>query len=365
MSRDELEKLRQEQLVKNLKPKYDGRWRPERARALGLKPPQDRPPVIRFRTPEAGSVGWSDLVIGPIEFPNAELDDLVILRGDGVPTYNFGVVVDDLDMAITHVIRGDDHVNNTPRQIHIFRALGAELPQFGHVPMILGADGERLSKRHGAVSVMQYRDEGYLPEALLNYLARLGWSHGDEEIFSVRQFVEWFDLGHVSRSPAQFNPEKLAWLNQQYLKTAADERLAALVEPELRRRGVQLAGGAPLVKVVHLLKDRASSLEQLADEAMLFYALEVDPGTPDWDEAAVKGLRMLKARLSSVSWERTAINEAIKETAKSSGLKMPQLAMPLRRIVTGRTQTPSIDAVLELLGRETVLLRLGHHLETD
>jgi glutamyl-tRNA synthetase len=365
LSREELEKLRQEQLAKNLKPKYDGRWRPERARALGLKAPKDRPPVIRFRTPEEGSVGWNDLVKGPIEFPNAELDDLVILRSDGVPTYNFGVVVDDLDMAITHVIRGDDHVNNTPRQIHIFRALGAELPHFGHVPMILGADGERLSKRHGAVSVMQYRDEGYLPEALLNYLARLGWSHGDEEIFSVRQLVEWFDLEHVSRSPAQFNPEKLAWLNQQYLKTAADERLAALVEPELRRRGVQLAGGAPLVKVVHLLKDRASSLEQLADEAMLFYAVEVDPGTPDWDEAALKGLRMLKARLSSVSWERAAISEALKETVKSSGLKMPQLAMPLRRIVTGRTQTPSIDAVLELLGRETVLLRLARHLDED
>ena len=365
MSREELDALRQDQLTKNLKPKYDGRWRPERAKALGLKAPKDKAPVVRFRTPEEGSVAWNDLVKGPIEFPNAELDDLVLLRADGVPTYNFGVVVDDLDMAITHVIRGDDHVNNTPRQIHIFRALEAELPEFGHVPMILGADGERLSKRHGAVSVTQYRDEGYLPEALLNYLARLGWSHGDEEIFSMRQFIDWFDLAHVSRSPAQFNPEKLAWLNQHYLKAASDARLAALVEPELRKRGMQLAAGPALENVIALLKERATSVQQLADEAMLFYEVEVQPGTPDWDEAALKGLRMLKARLAAVPWQRAAISEAIKEVVKSSGLKMPQLAMPLRRLVTGRTQTPSIDAVLELIGRETVLQRLSRHLEED
>jgi glutamyl-tRNA synthetase len=369
MSREELESLRQEQLAKGEKPKYDGRWRPERARTMGLVPRKDQKPVVRFRTPEHGTVAWNDLVKGPIEFPNAELDDLVLLRADGVPTYNFGVVVDDLDMAITHVIRGDDHVNNTPRQIHIFHALGAELPQFGHVPMILGADGERLSKRHGAVSVMQYRDEGYLPEALVNYLARLGWSHGDEEMFPVREFVQWFDLAHVSRSPAQFNPEKLAWLNQQYIKGAADARLAELVEPRLRARGAQPhrnnEAGAPLERVVALLKDRAATLEQLADEAMLFYELEVNPGTPDWDENVGKALRMLKARLAAATWERAALGNAIKDVVKSSGLKMPQLAMPLRRLVTGRTQTPSIDAVLELLGRETVLHRLSQHLDED
>ena len=365
MSREELEALRKDQAARGEKPKYDGRWRPERAKARGLVPPPGRQPVVRFRTPEEGSVAWNDLVKGPIEFPNSELDDLVLLRADGVPTYNFGVVIDDLDMRITHVIRGDDHVNNTPRQIHIFRALGAALPEFGHVPMILGADGERLSKRHGAVSVMQYRDEGYLPEALLNYLARLGWSHGDDELFSTRQFVEWFDLVHVSRSPAQFNPEKLAWLNQQYLKTADDARLAELVEPLLRARGAQPGGGPPLVRVMTLVKDRAATLVQLADEAMLFYALEVNPGTPDWDESVGKALRMLKARLSTVTWERALLAEAIKEVVKSSGLKMPQVAMPLRRLVTGRTQTPSIDAVLELLGRETVLHRLSLHLDQD
>ena len=369
MTREELEALRKEQLARGEKPKYDGRWRPERAKALGLAPPKGQKPVVRFRTPEDGSVGWNDLVKGPIEFPNSELDDLVILRADGVPTYNYGVVIDDLDMKITHVIRGDDHVNNTPRQIHIFHALAhsenAELPQFGHVPMILGADGERLSKRHGAVSVMQYRDDGYLPEALVNYLARLGWSHGDDEIFSRSQFIEWFDLAHVSRSPAQFNPEKLAWLNQQYIKGAPDERLAELVEPLLRARGAQPAGGPPLARVIALLKDRASTLTRLADEAMLFYAVEIDPGAPDWDETVGKALRMLKARLATARWERAALGEAIKEVVKSSGLKMPQLAMPLRRLVTGRTQTPSIDAVLELLGRETVLRRLTQHLDED
>ena len=364
MSREELEALRQEQVAKGLKPKYDGRWRPDRAR--GKKPPEGVKPVVRFLTPEEGEVGWNDLVKGPIGFPNAELDDLVLLRADGVPTYNFGVVVDDLDMAITHVIRGDDHVNNTPRQIHIFQALQKQLPFFAHVPMILGADGERLSKRHGAVSVTQYRDDGYLPEALVNYLARLGWSHGDEEVFPVKSFIEWFDLAHVSRSPAQFNPEKLAWLNQQYLKNAPDARLARLVEPELRKRGAQPGGGPPLEKVVALLKDRAQSIPQLADEAMLFYEFSHQAPSPEAiDLEAMKALRMLKARLLTVAWERGAISGAIKDVVKTSGLKMPQLAMPLRRVVTGRTQTPSIDAVLELLGRETVMLRLAQQLEED
>ena len=363
MSREDLEQLRREQLQRGEKPRYDGRWRPERAR--GRKIPEGVKPVVRFRTPETGEVGWKDLVKGVVSFPNAELDDLVLLRADGVPTYNFGVVVDDIDMDITHVIRGDDHVNNTPRQIHIFEALKASLPHFAHVPMILGADGERLSKRHGAVSVLQYRDEGYLPEALGNYLARLGWSHGDEEVFSSRQFIGWFDLEHVSRSAAQFNPEKLAWLNQQYIKNCPDARLASRVEPELRARGVQPGGGPDLERVIRLVKDRANSIPQLADEAMLFYVYELKVRPSDFGADALKALRTLKARLAAVPWERAAINDTIKDVAKSSGLKMPQVAMPLRHIVTGRTQTPSIDAVLELLGREMVLTRLAQHLETD
>jgi len=357
MPREELDLLRKKQTERGDKPRYD--------RAIGQKYRGTGPAPVRFKTPQEGSVGWKDLVKGPIEFPNAELDDLVLLRADGVPTYNFGVVVDDLDMDITHVIRGDDHVNNTPRQIHIFNALGKTLPQFGHLSMILGPDGERLSKRHGATSVMEYASLGYLPEALVNYLARLGWSHGDAEIFSRDELVKWFDLAHVSRSAAQFNPEKLAWINQQYLKEAADARLTPLVEPELRKRGAQVAGGPALEKVVALLKDRASTIPQLADEAMLFYAVDVDPGKPDWDSSVEKALQMLRARLAAVPWERAAISEAIKEAVKSNGLKMPQLAMPLRRLVTGRTQTPSIDAVLELLGREVVLQRLTAHLDED
>ena len=352
MTREELDALRKQQAEKGLKPRYDGRWRPER----GLAPPKSGKPVVRFRTPEEGSVGWTDLVKGRIEFPNAELDDLVLLRADGVPTYNFGVVVDDLDMEITHVIRGDDHVNNTPRQIHIFNALGKKLPLFGHVPMILGADGERLSKRHGATGVVEYRQMGILPEALVNYLARLGWSHGDEEIFSMQQLVQWFDLAQVSRSAAQFNPEKLSWLNQQYIKAAPDERLATLVAPLLERG----TGGPDLAPVVALLKERAQSIPQLAEEAKLFYSYERKP--VEFDRPA---FQLLKDALTRVTWERAAIGAAIKEVVKASGLKMPAIAMPLRLMVTGRAQTPSVDAVLELLGRDTVLARLAHYLEAD
>jgi glutamyl-tRNA synthetase len=350
-TKEELDRLREARRARGEKPRYDGRWRPERAQAAGLVPPKDRPPVVRFRTPEEGTVGWKDLVKGPIEFPNAELDDLVLLRADGVPTYNFGVVVDDLDMAITHVIRGDDHVNNTPRQIHIFRALGTQMPEFAHVPMILGADGERLSKRHGAVSVTQYRDEGFLPEALANYLARLGWSHGDEEIFSMAQLEAWFDLGHVSHSPARFDAEKLAWLNQQYMKQADDARLAALAAPFL--------GRTPGNSVVALLKERAGSVKELAAQAEMFYT---EPGVQPVPAEAKPALAALRRELETLDWDRKALGAAVSSAAKAHGLKMPQLAMPLRRVLTGREQTPSIDAVLELLGRDTVLARISRAL---
>src|SRR5690242_5711955 len=257
-TREELEQMRSAQRSRGEKPRYDGRWRDSKK-----TPPPGVAPVIRFKNPLDGEVTFNDLVKGPITISNAELDDLVLLREDGVPTYNFGVVVDDLDMRITHVIRGDDHVNNTPRQINIFRALGAALPQFAHVPMILGADGERLSKRHGAVSVMQYAEDGFLPEALVNYLARLGWSHGDAEIFDARRFVEWFDLAHISRSAAQFDPGKLRWLNHQYVKQRPDAELAKLVAPRIEREGGKLDGGPPLEHAVALLKDRSETLEAL------------------------------------------------------------------------------------------------------
>ncbi|OAI50115.1 glutamate--tRNA ligase [Betaproteobacteria bacterium SCGC AG-212-J23] len=346
MPKEALDKLREQQLANGEKPRYD--------RAIGQKYKGDGPAAIRFKTPHEGQVGWKDLVKGAIEFPNAELDDLVLLRADGVPTYNFGVVVDDIDMNITHVIRGDDHVNNTPRQIHIYEKLNKKIPQFGHVPMILGADGERLSKRHGATSVMEYRDAGFLPEALCNYLARLGWSHGDEEIFSMQQFREWFDLEHVNSAPARFDAEKLKWLNQQYLKGASAARLAPLVEGHLPKD----RSGPPLDRVVELLKDRAATVRQLADEAMLFYTRDVAYPKDAIGTEARQALQDLRGKLEKISWERPAIGAAIKETLAATKMKMPQLAMPLRQVLTGRTQTPSIDAVLELLGRDTVLRRL-------
>ncbi len=364
-SKEELERMREEQRARGAKPRYDGRWRPERAKAAGLAPPADVKPVLRFRNPDEGAVTFIDLVKGPITVANSELDDLVLLRADGVPTYNFGVVVDDLDMNITHVIRGDDHVNNTPRQINIFQALDAPLPQFAHAPMILGSDGERLSKRHGAVSVMQYPEDGYLPEALANYLARLGWSHGDAEKFGREQFVEWFDLAHVSKSTAQFDAAKLAWLNHEYVKEASPARLADLVAPRIERDGGRLAGGPPLSRVVELLKARATTLEHMAEAAMMFYkhvepskALLAEHLTPE----VMPALRELVAKLERVEWQRPQLADAVKEVVGQFGHKMPKIAMPLRVMLLGQTQTPSIDAVLELLGRSTVLARLQPYL---
>jgi glutamyl-tRNA synthetase len=363
-TKEELDAMREAQRAKGLKPRYDGRWRPENVKLHGLTPPPGAKPVIRFRNPDHGDVGWHDLVKGQIAISNEELDDLVLMRADGVPTYNFGVVVDDLDMNITHVIRGDDHVNNTPRQINIYRALGAALPQFAHVPMILGPDGERLSKRHGAVSVMQYKEEGYLPEALNNYLARLGWSHGDDEIFSREQFVDWFDLAHISRSPAQFDPDKLKWLNHHYLKLRGDADLAALVRTVLAAEGTKIDGGPDLTGVVALLKDRAATTLELAEAVEMFYRepapreeLVMRHLTP----AAEAVLRKLKQTFATIDWNRAAIGTEIKRAAAEGGLKMPQIAMPLRVLVTGQAQTPSVDAVLELIGRERVLERIGRY----
>jgi len=361
-SKEDLDAMRERQRARGEKPRYDGRWRPERAKAAGLVPPADRAPVVRFRNPDEGDVVFHDLVKGSITVANAELDDLVLLRADGVPTYNFGVVVDDLDMNITHVIRGDDHVNNTPRQVNIFHALGAELPKFAHVPMILGVDGERLSKRHGAVSVMQYEEDGYLPEALVNYLARLGWSHGDEEMFTVEQFLEWFDLAHISRSAAQFNPEKLRWLNHQYLRRRPDADLAKLVAPRIERAGGKLAGGPELPRVVALLKERSETLVAFAAEAMMFYA---EPGPArDAVTAEVRpALAEVAAAFSALAdWRAEAIMGAIQAVIDKHKLKLPKLAMPLRMIVFGRTQTPNLGPTLAIAGKKRVLERLQAHL---
>jgi glutamyl-tRNA synthetase len=362
-SREELDAMREAQRARGDKPRYDGRWRPENAR--GKTPPAGAEPVIRFRNPDEGEVVMDDMVKGTVIVSNNELDDLVLMRADGVPTYNFGVVVDDLDMNITHVIRGDDHVNNTPRQINIFRALGAALPHFAHVPMILGPDGEKLSKRHGAVSVMQYFDDGYLPEALVNYLARLGWSHGDEEVFSRDQLIEWFDLDHISKSAARFDPQKLQWLNAHYIKQADDPRLAELVRPFLLRDSADPDRGPALEKVVGLLKERVSTIEELADAAVYFYrALEpaAELRTQHYTPEAIAALSALATRLETVEWSRPAIGTAIKAVADEHKLKMPKIAMPLRVMVTGETQTPSIDATLELIGRDESLARMRREL---
>jgi len=362
-SRDELEQMREAQRTRGEKPRYDGRWRPENA--AGKTPPAGVKPVLRFRNPDAGEVTFDDLVKGPITIANAEIDDLVILRADGVPTYNFGVVVDDLDMDITHVIRGDDHVNNTPRQVNIFRALGAPLPAFAHVPMILGADGERLSKRHGAVSVMQYPHDGYLPEAMVNYLARLGWAHGNDEIFSLAQFVEWFDLSHISRSPAQFNPEKLAWLNQHYLKQVDLSRIEDDLVARLRAKGGDPTSGPSVREAAALMLDRANTVDALADTMLMFYR-EPAP-SPELVAAHLDGpirpvladLRDALARLDA--WRAETIAPAVDATLKRHGLKMPKLAMPVRVAVLGVAQTPALAAVLALVGRERVIARLTHY----
>jgi glutamyl-tRNA synthetase len=355
--------LRERQREANEKPRYDGTWRPEEGKVLPPIP-EGVSPVVRFRNPLGGVVSWDDAVKGTIEISNDELDDLVIARPDGTPTYNFCVVVDDLDMKITHVIRGDDHVNNTPRQINILRALGGEVPVYAHLPTVLNEQGEKMSKRHGAMSVMGYRDSGYLPEAVMNYLARLGWSHGDAEIFSREQFVEWFDLDHLGKSPAQYDPDRLNWLNAHYIKEADNARLETLVKPFLADLGIDSAmieQGPPLELVIGLLKDRASTVKEIADNAAMFYQEPViDPAalTQHVTETVRPALADLRQALSEVEWSKEAISAAFKATLTSHKLKMPHLAMPVRLLVAGTTHTPSIDAVLMLFGRETVLTRL-------
>ncbi|BFO55103.1 glutamate--tRNA ligase [Acidovorax sacchari] len=362
MSVAELDALRERQMQARQKPRYDGTWRPEEGKTLPPVP-EGVQPVLRFRNPVGGSVAWEDKVKGRIEIQNDELDDLVIARPDGTPTYNFCVVVDDIDMAITHVIRGDDHVNNTPRQINIFRALGKEPPVYAHLPTVLNEQGEKMSKRNGAKPVTQYRDEGYLPEAMVNYLARLGWSHGDDEIFSREQFLEWFDLDHLGRSAAQFDEAKLRWVNAQHLKATSDERLAGLVAPRLAARGIAQADleDGRLPRICALFKDRCDTLVALADWAHVFYG-EVTPNEEERAKHVVDAVKPAIAALSDAlaqcAWDKASIAAAFKEVLAVQGLKMPQLAMPVRVLTVGTAHTPSVDAVLELLGREKIAARL-------
>ncbi len=358
MSVEELDALRERQMANKQKPRYDGTWRPEPGKALPPVPAGVKP-VLRFKNPQGGAVVWDDKVKGRIEISNDELDDLVIARPDGTPTYNFCVVVDDIDMAITHVIRGDDHVNNTPRQINIFKALGKEPPVYAHLPTVLNEQGEKMSKRNGAKPVTQYRDEGYLPDAMVNYLARLGWSHGDDEIFSRAQFLEWFDLDHLGRSAAQFDEAKLRWVNAQHLKAMADDTLAPLVAEQLQKRGI--VADERLPRICGLFKDRCDTTVALADWAQAFYG-DVAPKAEDIaqhvTDAVKPALAQLQDKLAACAWDKASIAAAIKEVLTAAGLKMPQLAMPVRVLVLGTPQTPSLDAVLELLPREKVLTRL-------
>jgi glutamyl-tRNA synthetase len=358
MSVAELDALRERQMAAKEKPRYDGTWRPEAGKTLPAVP-EGVKPVLRFRNPIGGVVAWDDKVKGRIEISNDELDDLVIARPDGTPTYNFCVVVDDIDMRITHVIRGDDHVNNTPRQINIFRALGQEPPVYAHLPTVLNELGEKMSKRSGAKPVTQFRDEGYLADAVVNYLARLGWSHGDDEIFSREQFVKWFNLDHLGKSAAQFDEAKLRWVNAQHMKAMNNDALAALVSEQLQQRGIQ--PDARLADLCALFKDRCDTTVVLADWAAKFYT-PVRPSEADIAQHIVEGVRpavgMLARMLEGCPWNRQAIAEVIKEVLRATGMKMPQLAMPVRVLVMGTAQTPSLDAVLELCDRATVLERL-------
>ena len=358
MSMAELDALRERQMQNKEKPRYDGTWRPEPGKTLPPVP-EGVQPVLRFRNPQDGAVVWDDKVKGRIEIRNDELDDLVIARPDGTPTYNFCVVVDDLDMAITHVIRGDDHVNNTPRQINIFRALGKEPPVYAHLPTVLNEQGEKMSKRNGAKAVTQYAVEGYLSDAMVNYLARLGWSHGDDEIFSRAQFLEWFDLDHLGRSAAQFDEAKLRWVNAQHLKAMADEALAPLVAEQLAKRGI--AADERLVRLCGLLKDRCDTTVALADWVARFYT-DVEASAEERAQhvvpAVLPAIDTLIDKLASCEWSKPAIAAAIKETLTAHGLKMPQLAMPVRVLTVGTAHTPSVDAVLELIGRKKVLANL-------
>lgn len=362
-SKERLESLRNDQMAQNDKPRYDGHCR----NITDSDPSQ--PHVIRFKNPIDGVVEFNDVVRGNVQVANAELDDLIIMRSDGTPTYNFTVVVDDADMQIDIVIRGEDHISNTPRQINILRALNVNVPQYAHIPMILGSDGKRLSKRHGAVSVLQFRDDGYLPQALLNYLVRLGWSHGDQEIFSKEQMIAAFDLNHISKSPAAFNTEKLNWLNQHYMKTLPLEETTPYLEWQLKRLNVNYHKGPELSKVVLALRERVKTFVEMAEKSLCFFVDEVNvdanAAAQHLTSAIYEPLKFVYEKLSELTldrWNATEIHAIIAQTVERFGIGMGKLAQPLRVAITGNTTSPSIDITIELIGRERTLKRLNQAL---
>ncbi|MBN8444277.1 MAG: glutamate--tRNA ligase [Gammaproteobacteria bacterium] len=354
---EEVDAMREAQMAAGEKPKYNGMWRDR------TDHPTDKPFVIRFKNPQEGVVVIDDLIKGRIEVANAELDDLIIARSDGTPTYNLTVVVDDWKMGVTHVIRGDDHVNNTPRQMNILAALGAELPKYAHVPMILGDDGKRLSKRHGAVGVMQYRDNGFLPQALLNYLVRLGWSHGDQEIFSIEELVQLFDLSACNRAPSAFNTEKLLWLNQHYIRTLPASEVAKHLEWHLSEQKLDISQGPSLEQLIAVQGERVKTLKELVEVSRYFYE-----DFAEFDEAAAKKhlrpvaaepLKSVQQQLATLTdWNAETVHAAINTAAESLGLGMGKVGMPLRVAVTGGGNSPSLDVTVALIGRERAIARI-------
>ncbi len=356
-----LEKKRAEARAANRKPKYDG---PCREKGLGPAPGA----AMRLKAPQTGLTRLDDLIKGPIVFQNEELDDLVLARADGMPTYHLAVVVDDITMEISHVIRGDDHVNNTPKQIHIYQALGRPLPQYGHVPMILGSDKTKLSKRHGAVSVLAYREMGYLPEALLNYLVRLGWAHGDEEIFSREEMVAKFSIDKVGKSAGVFNQEKLQWLNAHYLKESPDDRLGALLGPLVAQRGFSGANSGFLAGVAGTLKARSKTLVEMAEAADFYFQEALDYGTEAGQKFLDRGilpvLEALQGALAALTtWDHTGLEAVFQGVIEQTGLKMKQVAQPMRVALTGKTASPGLFEVMEVLGRDKTLERLRRALQ--
>ena len=364
-SKEELDALREEQMRAGQKPKYDGRWRPEDGKKLP-NPPDHIKPVIRFKNPLDGLVTWTDKVKGEISINNEELDDFIIARSDDTPTYNFCVVVDDLDMGVTDVIRGDDHVNNTPRQINLFKALGSPTPNYAHLSMILGSDGQKLSKRHGSVSVLQYRNDGYLPKAINNYLARLGWSHGDDELFTMEQFCNWFDLDHITSSSAQFDFEKLNWVNNHYIKETSNELLLPLVKNHIKSSSSSL-DDKKIMLAINLYKERANTIDEIANDVAFFFN-DIVPSS-DLIEKHIDSDRLLLVKefisnLVSVNWDDESINNLLKDYVKNKGIKFPHIAMPMRVILTGSEHTPSIGSIIHILGLNETQNRFNKFLKT-
>jgi len=361
-SAEEVEAMREEQRANKQKPRYNGRCRHRKDAVEGVNP------VVRFKNPEQGEVVFDDLVRGTITISNTELDDLIIARSDGTPTYNLTVVVDDLDMNMTHIIRGDDHINNTPRQINIMSALGAKAPLFAHVPMILGDDGARLSKRHGAVSVMQYRDDGFLPEALLNYLVRLGWSHGDQELFSREQMIELFDIKDVNKTASAFNTDKLLWINQQYIMSSDPERLVQPLAEQLKTLGCDVENGPDLLEIVKTQQERVKTLKEMAEKSLLFYQdydeFDEKAAKKNLKAAALEPLEMMLAKFEELNdWNKEPLHQVVLDTAEALELKLGKVAQPLRVALSGTSVSPAIDATLFLLGKDTSLNNIKKAIE--